>query len=71
MKTLNERAEEAQAKIVPILKELMVDIAPQPYIDQEGATKARLIYIDTTPPEAPKPTDEVVLDTLPANEETK
>lgn len=76
MKSHKERAEEAQKRIVLILKELQVDIAPTPFIDDEGRIRARHIYIDTAPekveelPDQPKTIEQAIEETAAEEEAT-
>jgi hypothetical protein len=61
MKSYEERVEEAQTRIVPILKELQLDIAGHAYLE-DGKILARPVYVDQVKSEAP---------TTPPVEETK
>ncbi len=60
MKPYSERLEEAKARVIPILKELGIDISPS------------LSWIDTTviPVADPAPAAEEKVDTLPASDTT-
>lgn len=50
MKPIEERVKEAQEKLIPILKELMVDVSSEPTFDKiKGTIGSQLIWIDTTP----------------------
>lgn len=48
MATIEERSKEALDKITPILKELMVDIGSQAFIDGKGAIQSQLVWVDAT-----------------------
>ncbi len=78
METIEQRVKEAQARIVPILNELSLDITARAYIDEEGKTRAKPIYINAAPKaaedvmdaaqEMPKTIDQAIAEeTLEAN----
>lgn len=54
MKPVKERAEDALAKIIPILKEHFVDMGAETFIDNEGHVKARVVWLDTEPKPEPE-----------------
>ncbi len=45
-KTFEERAKEAQEKIVPILKELSLDVGASPIIRPDGTIGADVTWLD-------------------------
>ncbi len=49
MKPVEDRAKDALALIIPILKEHFVDIGAEPFIDVEGKTRAKVVWLSTAP----------------------